>query len=77
MPELPDFTNPKWQDSRKDADLVHTIRVGTGKWMRPMTKRLGSVKPEQMVAYVRAFRDGQRPASKDAGSQAHPSRPGE
>jgi hypothetical protein len=77
MPELPDFTNPKWQDSRKDADLEHTIRVGTGKWMRPMTRRLGSVKPGQMVAYIRAFREGQRPASNDAVPQPRPTRPGE
>ena len=73
MPELPDFTNPKWQDSRTDAELDRSIRVGTGKWMRPMTRRLGSVELKKMVTYVRAFRDGRQQASSDAGPQPRPS----
>jgi mono/diheme cytochrome c family protein len=72
MPELPDFTNAKWQDLRTDRDLDHTIRVGTGKWMRPMTHRLGSVEVKEMVAYVRAFRDGRQLTSNDRGPQPRP-----
>jgi mono/diheme cytochrome c family protein len=69
MPELPNFTDPRWQDSRTDADLDRLIRVGTGKWMRPMAARLGSVEVKQMVAYIRTFRDGRQQASNDPGTQ--------
>jgi hypothetical protein len=75
MPELPDFTDPKWQDSYTDADLDDTIRVGTGKWMRPMAGRLGSVEVKQMVAFVRAFRDGRQQVSSDPASRPQPSPP--
>lgn len=49
MPELPDFTDPKWQDSRSDAELTRSILEGKGKWMRPMGTQLGSVGVEQMA----------------------------
>lgn len=72
MPELPDFTDPKWQASRTDAEIDRLIRVGTGKWMRPMTSRLGSVEVKQMVGYLRTFRDGRQNAADGAASQPRP-----
>jgi mono/diheme cytochrome c family protein len=57
MPEAPDFTDPKWQASRSDAELGHSIREGKGKFMLPMKDKLGEADVEQMVAYVRQFRD--------------------
>jgi quinol-cytochrome oxidoreductase complex cytochrome b subunit len=60
MPEIPDFTDPKWQDSRKAVDLGHSILEGKGKFMLPMKDKLGGSDVEQMVAYVRQFREGKR-----------------
>ena len=55
MPEIPDFTLTKWQQSRTDAELAHSILHGKGKFMLPMTDKLGSVDVKQMVALVRKF----------------------
>jgi quinol-cytochrome oxidoreductase complex cytochrome b subunit/cytochrome c len=54
-PELPDLTNAKWQASRTDADLLHSILEGKGKIMVPMKDKLGKADAEQMVAFVRGF----------------------
>lgn len=67
MPELPDFTDPKWQDSRSDAELTRSILEGKGKWMRPMGTQLGSVGVEQMAAFIRAFRGGRQEIADDPG----------
>lgn len=60
MPEIPDFTAAAWQRSRKDADLAHSILHGKGKFMLPMTDKLGSVDVKQMVALVRKFEGGKQ-----------------
>jgi len=60
MPELPNFTSAAWQKSRTDADLSHSILRGKGKFMLPMTDKLGSVDVKQMVALVRGFNGGKQ-----------------
>jgi ubiquinol-cytochrome c reductase cytochrome b subunit len=60
MPEIPDLTVSKWQDSRTDAELKHTILEGKGKFMLPMKDKLGEADAEHMVAYMRAFRQGKQ-----------------
>jgi mono/diheme cytochrome c family protein len=60
MPELPNFTSAAWQKSRTDADLSHSILQGKGKFMLPMTDKLGSVDVKQMVALVRGFKGGKQ-----------------
>jgi mono/diheme cytochrome c family protein len=57
MPAIPDFTTPKWQDSRSDADLRHSILDGKGKFMLAMNDKVDETEAGQMVAYVRAFRE--------------------
>ena len=70
MPEIPDFTNGKWQSSQSDAELMHSILEGKGKFMLPMKSKVGTVGAEQLAAYVREFAHGEqvvpveRPASK-------------
>jgi len=56
MPELPDFTDLKWQAARSDTELKQSILDGKGKFMLPMKDKLGPADAEQMVSYVRAFR---------------------
>jgi mono/diheme cytochrome c family protein len=60
MPELSDFTDPKWQDSRSDAELKQSILEGKGKFMLPMKDKLNPNDADKMVGYVRAFRGGKQ-----------------
>jgi mono/diheme cytochrome c family protein len=58
MPEIPDFGDPAWHASRRDAELEHSILEGKGKFMLPMKDKLGLGDAERMTAFLRAFRDG-------------------
>jgi mono/diheme cytochrome c family protein len=60
MPDLPNFTDTKWQSSRSDPDFKQSILQGKGKFMLPMKDRLNPADTDQLVAYVRAFRDGKQ-----------------
>jgi quinol-cytochrome oxidoreductase complex cytochrome b subunit/mono/diheme cytochrome c family protein len=60
MPEIPDLTDSKWQDSRTDAELRNSILEGKGKFMLPMKDKLGEADAKHMVAYMRAFRQGKQ-----------------
>ncbi|HEV3444696.1 MAG TPA: c-type cytochrome [Gemmataceae bacterium] len=75
MPELPDFTTTPWQKSRSDADLVHSILEGKGKFMLPMKDKLGSVDVKQMVALVRAFEGGKQVVALEAPKAPGPPAP--
>jgi ubiquinol-cytochrome c reductase cytochrome b subunit len=60
MPDLPDFTQEKWQADRKDVDLKKSILEGKGKFMLPMKDKLSQTDADQMVAFVRTFRTGKQ-----------------
>jgi quinol-cytochrome oxidoreductase complex cytochrome b subunit/mono/diheme cytochrome c family protein len=60
LPDLPDFTDPKWQAGHNDAELKKSILNGKGKFMLPMKDKLGPTDADQMVAYLRGFRGGQQ-----------------
>jgi mono/diheme cytochrome c family protein len=60
MPEIPDFTDAKWQNSRKDDEIKNSILAGKGKFMLPMRDKVSAADAEQMVPYVRAFRAGSK-----------------
>jgi quinol-cytochrome oxidoreductase complex cytochrome b subunit/mono/diheme cytochrome c family protein len=62
MPEVPDMTDAKWQTNRTNADLLHSILDGKGKFMLPMKDKLSPADAEQMVAYVRTFQGGKQVA---------------
>jgi mono/diheme cytochrome c family protein len=57
MPEIPDFTDSRWHRSRTDADLIHSVTEGKGRFMLSMKDKLSAarVAPKEMVAFVRAF----------------------
>ena len=42
MPDLPDFSDAKWQAARSDAELKQSILNGKGKFMLPMKDKLGA-----------------------------------
>jgi mono/diheme cytochrome c family protein len=60
MPDLPDFTDAKWQTTRTDADFKQSILEGKGKFMLPMKGKLTPVEVDQSVAYIRGFREGKQ-----------------
>jgi ubiquinol-cytochrome c reductase cytochrome b subunit len=60
MPELPDFTDDKWQASHPDAELKKSILQGKGKFMLPMKDKLSDADADQMVTFVRSFRAGKQ-----------------
>jgi mono/diheme cytochrome c family protein len=60
MPDLPDFTNVAWQKTRKDAEFAQSILLGKGKFMLPMSDKLGPVDINRMVALVRDFQGGKQ-----------------
>ena len=74
MPEIPDFTKAKWQESRTDADLRHSILDGKGKFMLPMKDKVSATEAGQMVAFVRAFRGRKQVVTLEP--QQHPIPPG-
>ncbi|MDE2509084.1 MAG: cytochrome c [Planctomycetota bacterium] len=60
MPVIPDFTDAKWEHSRTDAELEHSILDGKGHLMLPMKDKLtlAQTDPKAMVAFVRHFQSG-------------------
>jgi mono/diheme cytochrome c family protein len=66
MPELPDFTAAAWQKSRADTDLAQSILLGKGKFMPPMSDKLGTVDVKQIVSLVRAFQGGKQVIPSEA-----------
>jgi ubiquinol-cytochrome c reductase cytochrome b subunit len=58
MPDLPDFTDPRWQAAHAEVALKQSILDGKGKFMLPMKDKLSAAEAEQMAAYVRAFAGG-------------------
>jgi mono/diheme cytochrome c family protein len=84
LPNIPDFTNPRWHDSRPDEDLRRSILHGKGRAMSPMKNKLGSVDVMQMVSFIRCFRggavvvtDGSQSPSATPGDEASSVKPGE
>ncbi len=60
--QIPDLTDPKWQASRTDADLEHSILEGKGKIMlaRKDMLALAHTDVKDMVALMRGFRAGKQ-----------------
>ena len=77
MPAIPDLTDPKWQASRTDAELTHSILEGKESLvngvklplMLPMKDKLGLAHTDvkDMVAYMRKFKDGKQVVSATPG----------
>jgi len=86
MPSIPDLTDPKWQASRTDAELLHSILEGKESTvngvriplMLPMKDKLALAHTEVkgMVAFMRAFKDGKQVVSATPGGMPAPGVPG-
>ena len=75
LPTIPNFTDAKWQASRSDAELSHSILEGKGKSMPKMKNKLGSVHANQMVAFVRAFQGGKQVVQDEPEVPSSPEQP--
>jgi mono/diheme cytochrome c family protein len=60
MPAIPDFSDAKWQASRTDAELEHSILDGKGQLMLAMKDKIALAHSDvkEMVAFVRLFPKG-------------------
>ena len=86
MPSIPDLTDPKWQASRTDAELLHSILEGKESTvngvriplMLPMKDKLALAHTEvkDMVAFMRAFKGGKQVVSATPGGMPAPGVPG-
>jgi cytochrome c oxidase cbb3-type subunit 3 len=74
MPAVPDFTNTAWQSSRSASQLRASILNGKGQFMQPMKDKLGGTDVDQMVSYVRSFREGKLVVKVQPESAATPER---
>jgi mono/diheme cytochrome c family protein len=72
LTRIPDFTASKWHASRSDAELSRSILEGKGKSMPKMKDKLGSVDVKEMVAFVRAFKDGKQVVQEEPEVVAEP-----
>jgi mono/diheme cytochrome c family protein len=85
MPTIPDLTDPKWQASRTDAELEHSILEGKESLingvkiplMLPMKDKLGLAHTDvkEMVAFMRAFKGGKQAVSPGPGGIPAPGVP--
>jgi mono/diheme cytochrome c family protein len=55
MPRIPDLSLHSWNEARRDARLVVSIREGKGAQMPPFRARFSDAQIQALVAYVRTF----------------------
>jgi quinol-cytochrome oxidoreductase complex cytochrome b subunit/mono/diheme cytochrome c family protein len=60
MPDIPDFTDTKWQAGRSNNDLTHSVLEGKGEFMLPTKSKLATTDAAALVDYVRRFRAGKQ-----------------
>ena len=60
MPEIPDFTDSKWQLAKTNPELLHSMMEGKGKFMLPMKDKLNSSDAELVLTYIRNFKEGKQ-----------------
>jgi hypothetical protein len=75
IPDVPDFTNERWQASRTDGQLARIILEGRGAVMPPFRGTLSLEEAWAMARYLRTFVPGSetpRPDLKPSGSSTAP-----
>jgi len=63
IPDVPDFTNGRWQSSRSDGQLARSILEGRGAVMPPFRGTVSLEESWAMARYLRTFLPRQRGAS--------------
>jgi mono/diheme cytochrome c family protein len=72
IPDVPDFTDPRWQGSRSDAQIVNILTEGRGAVMPSFRGTLTFEEMWAMAHYLRTFVPGSEIARPDVGRAAAP-----
>jgi mono/diheme cytochrome c family protein len=67
IPNIPNFTNVRWQQSRGDAQLVSIIIEGRGAVMPPFRGTMSLEEAWAMARYLRSFVPGTEVLRPDLG----------
>jgi len=70
IPGVPNFTNPRWQACRSDAQLARIILEGRGAVMPPFRGTLSLEEAWAMGRYLRSFMPGTEVSRPDLGEGA-------
>jgi len=72
IPDVPDFTDPRWQRSRPDPQIVNILMEGRGAVMPTFRGTLSLDEAWAMAHYLRSFVPGTEVARPDVGRAALP-----
>jgi mono/diheme cytochrome c family protein len=72
IPDVPDFTDPRWQASRSDAQIVNILMEGRGAVMPTFRGTLTLEESWAMAHYLRSFVPGTEVARPEVGRGAAP-----
>jgi hypothetical protein len=72
IPDVPDFTNGRWQASRSDAQIVRLTLEGRGACMPPFRGTLTLEEAWAMARYIRTFIPGSEQPRPDRGGTDAP-----
>jgi hypothetical protein len=70
IPAVPNFTNPRWQASRSDAQIVRIVLEGRGAVMPPFRGTITLEEAWGMARYLRTFVPGTETPRPDLNSPA-------
>jgi mono/diheme cytochrome c family protein len=70
IPNVPDFTDPRWQMSRSDAQIVNIVMEGRGAVMPMFRGTLSLDEAWAMAHYLRTFVPGTEATRPDVGRAA-------
>jgi mono/diheme cytochrome c family protein len=72
IPDVPDFTNVRWQACRSDDQLVRLTLEGRGAVMPPFRGTLSLEEAWAMARYLRTFVPGTEVSPPDLGTKEQP-----
>jgi mono/diheme cytochrome c family protein len=72
IPDVPDFTNPRWMATRSDAQLARAILEGRGAVMPPFRGALSLEESWAVARYLRTFIPGTEVSRPDYGQTGRP-----
>jgi mono/diheme cytochrome c family protein len=70
IPDVPDFTDPRWQVSRPDRQIVNIVMEGRGACMPSFRGTLNLEEACAMARYLRTFVPGTEVARPEVGRSA-------
>jgi mono/diheme cytochrome c family protein len=75
IPDVPNFTNVRWQESRSDAQIARIITEGRGAVMPPFRGAISLEESWAIARYLRTFVPGTEASRPDLGTTPKPTQP--